>query len=140
MIKHWHGGAVAVGTLLLFALTPVRADAPGVLWQTTSQMVMEGMPFSPPPMTLEICKSSQWTRPPPPPRGQTCTQSNFQRTGNKISWDQVCTGEMDMIGHGEITFDGPDSYRGTITSTAEGVTMTINLSGKKKGTCDKPID
>lgn len=44
-----------------------------------------------------------------------------------------------MTGTGEITFEGEDAYEGAITVTADGMNMTINLSGKKLGTCDKPI-
>jgi hypothetical protein len=44
-----------------------------------------------------------------------------------------------MTGTGEITFEGTDSYTGAINATAEGMTMTINLSGTKIGTCDNPI-
>jgi hypothetical protein len=50
-----------------------------------------------------------------------------------------CSGQMPMEGTGELTFDSADSYRGTIKATAEGMPMTINLSGKKIGTCDKPV-
>jgi hypothetical protein len=46
---------------------------------------------------------------------------------------------MPMEGTGEISFDSADSYTGTIKATAEGMPMTINLSGKKIGTCDKPV-
>jgi len=46
---------------------------------------------------------------------------------------------MPMTGTGEIAFEGPDAYTGVIKATAEGMTMTIKLSGKKIGTCDKPI-
>jgi hypothetical protein len=49
-----------------------------------------------------------------------------------------CSGQMPMTGHGEITFEGTDSYTGVINATAEGVAVTIKLSGKKLGTCDKP--
>ena len=51
----------------------------------------------------------------------------------------ACTGgDMPMTGTGEITFEGTDTYRGAINATAEGVNVTINLSGKKIGTCDNP--
>jgi hypothetical protein len=43
-----------------------------------------------------------------------------------------------MKGTGEITFEGTDSYSGAIKATAEGMDMTIELSGKKVGTCDNP--
>jgi hypothetical protein len=126
--------------VLLVALAPARADAPGVLWQTTSQMVMTGLPYSPPPNTTKLCRAAVWNSPPPPPPGQSCTTSNFQRDGEKVSWDTQCTGEMDMTGHGEITFTSAETYTGTINFTAEGMTITMNLSGTKIGDCDNPID
>ena len=129
----------AAASLILLALAPARADdPPGVLWEMTSQMEMVGMPMAMPPNKLKICTAREWTRP-PPGGDQTCVNTNFQRTGNKASWDMQCSGEMPMSGHGEITFEGEDSYSGTIDATAEGMTMKINLSGTKIGTCDKPI-
>jgi hypothetical protein len=139
MTKHLQSGLAAAGTLLLLIFTPARADAPGVLWESTSQMVMEGMPFSPPPNKVKFCAAADSSQPPPSPPGQNCTVSNMQREGSKVTWDTQCTGEMDMTGHGEITYDGTDAYAGEINMSAEGVNMKITLSGKKLGECDKPI-
>ena len=134
------GRLVAAFVLLLVILAPARADdPPGILWQSTSQMVMEGMPFSPRPNTLKVCAAADAREPPPPPPGQSCTVSNVQRSDNKVTWDTQCTGEMEMTGHGEMTYDTPDSYTGEINFTAEGMTITTKLSGKKIGECDKPI-
>lgn len=134
------GRLLATSAAVIAILTPAHADdPPGVLWQTTSQMVMEGMPFSPPPNTVKFCAAKDASQPPPPPPGQTCTVSNTQRSGNKVTWDTQCTGEMEMTGHGEITYDSPDSYTGEIKFSAEGMTMTTKLTGKKIGECDKPI-
>jgi hypothetical protein len=138
MIRSWPGRLAAVATIGFLTLAPVRADAPGVLWQTTSQMVMEGLPFSPPPTSLKVCTPAVWTRP-PPGGDPTCVNTNFQRTGNKVTWAMQCSGDMPMTGTGEITFEGTDSYKGAITATAEGMTMLIRLSGTKLGTCDNPI-
>ena len=129
--------AASIG--LMAALAPARADAPGILWKTTSQMVMSGLPYSPPPNTSQLCTAAEWTQPPPPPPGQTCTNSNFQRDGNTVTWDTQCTGEMEMSGHGEITFTNADAYTGAINFTAEGMTVTVNLSGTKVGECNNPI-
>ena len=139
MTNRSQSGVALGGTLLLLVLAPARADAPGVLWQSTSQVVMEGMPFSPPPNTVKFCAARDSSQPPPSPPGQTCTVSNQQRSGNKVTWDTQCTGEMETTGHGEITYDSPDSYTGVIEMSAEGVGMKINLTGKKIGDCDKPI-
>ena len=139
MIKPWFGRLLAAFSILWVTLIPARADSPGVLWQSTSQMTMEGMPFTPPPNTIKFCAARDSNQPPPPPPGQTCTVSNMQRSGNKVTWDTQCTGEMDTTGHGEITYDSDDSYTGVIELAAEGVSMKINLTGKKIGDCDKPI-
>lgn len=138
MIMSWTGRLAAVTSLILLALTPARAtDPPGILWQTTSQMVMEGMPMSMPPQTLKLCTTREWTRP-PPGGDSTCVNSEFKRVGNKVTWKMRCSGEMPMTGTGEITFADPDNYSGAITAAAEGMSMTINLTGKKIGTCDNP--
>jgi len=139
MIRTWSGRLAAAVSLVFMALTPVFADdPPGVEWETTSQMVMTGLPFSPPLTRLKVCTPRVWTRP-PPGGDPTCVNSNFQRVGNKVTWTMQCSGDMPMTGEGEITFNGTDAYTGAITATAEGMTMTINLTGTKIGTCDRPI-
>lgn len=131
---------MAATAALLLMFSPVRADdPPGVVWETTSQMAMEGMPMAMPVQHLKLCTPKVWTAP-PPGGDKTCVNSNFQRVGNKATWTMQCSGEMPMTGTGEMTFEGADSYTGAITATAEGMTMTIKLSGKKTGaTCDKPL-
>jgi hypothetical protein len=129
----------ATSAFLLLTLASARGDdPPGVLWETTSQMVMEGMPMGMPPQTVKFCAAREWTKP-PPGGDASCVTSNFQREGNKVTWTMQCTGQMPMQGTGEITFDGSDSYTGAINATAQGMTMTIKLSGHKVGTCDKPV-
>lgn len=129
----------AASSLVLLALAPARADdPPGVLWEMTSQMEMVGMPMAMPPKKLKVCTAKEWTKP-PPGGDQTCVNSDMQRVGNKVTWTTQCSGQMPMTGTGEITFAGEDSYSGAITATAEGMNMTIKLSGKKLGTCDNPV-
>ena len=129
----------AASSLVLLALAPARAvDPPGIEWETTSQMVLPGLPFSPPPTTVKVCTPRVWTKP-PPGGDKTCVNTDFVRTGNKVTWTMQCSGQMPMTGTGEITFTGEDSYEGAIAATADGMSMTIKLSGKKLGTCDKPV-
>lgn len=139
MIRTWSGRLAAAVSLVFMALAPVFADdPPGIQWDMTSQMVMTGLPFSPPPTKLKMCTPRVWTRP-PPGGDPSCVTSNFQQVGNKVTWTMQCSGDMPMTGDGEITFQGTDSYTGAINATAEGMTITINLSGVKTGTCDRPI-
>jgi hypothetical protein len=132
------GRLLAATAAAVFLLVSARAeDPPGVLWETTSQMVMEGMPMTMPPSTVKVCTAREWTKP-PPGGDSSCVNTNFRRVGNKASWTTQCSGQMPMSGTGEISFEGEDSYTGVIKATAEGVNMTINLSGRKVGTCDNP--
>jgi hypothetical protein len=129
----------AASSLAFLVLAPAQAaDPPGVLWETTSQMSMAGMPFTPPPQTTKVCTPKVWTKP-PPGGDATCVNTDFVQSGNTVTWKTQCSGQMAMTGTGEITFGGEDAYEGAITATADGMNMTINLSGKKLGTCDKPI-
>ncbi len=139
MFKPWSGRLLAASAILLVALAPARADdPPGILWDMTSQMSMQGLPFSPPPTKLKMCTPRVWTRP-PPGGDQTCVNSNFQRVGNKVTWTMQCSGDMPMTGTGEINYaDDEASYTGVITASADGMNLTINLTGRKLGTCDNP--
>lgn len=138
MIRTWSGRLATALSVACIAMVPVSAQAPGVQWETTSQPIMPGLPFAPPPMKLKICAHATWTAP-PPSGDQTCTNSNFQIANGLATWDTVCTGEMAMTGRGEIQFDpSGNSYTGQIVSVVEGMTMTVKLTGKKIGTCDNP--
>jgi hypothetical protein len=116
---------------------PAAANQPGVLWESTSQTVMEGLPMQMPVQKMKICSAKQWTQP-PAGGDQSCTNTDFKIVGSKATWTVQCTGEMEMTGVGEITFDGPDSYSGAIKFTSEEVNMTVKLTGRKIGGCDNP--
>jgi hypothetical protein len=132
------GRLAAAAALLLVGIGPAHAaDPKGVLWESTSRVVLPGMPSGPPPTTVKVCTKEEWTEP-PPGGDESCESSDFQRVGDKVTWKTKCTGDMPMTGTGEITFQGEDSYTGAIRAKAEGVDMTIELSGKKLGTCEDP--
>jgi hypothetical protein len=129
--------ATASGAFFL-VLSPARAaDPPGVLWETTSQMAMPGMPGQMPAQTAKVCSPKNWTKP-PPGGDKSCVTSDYKMVGNKATWKMQCSGQMPMQGTGQMTFESPDSYTGAIQATAQGMNMTIKLSGKKVGTCDNP--
>jgi hypothetical protein len=128
----------AVLPALLFAASGATADdQPGVLWETTSQPVMEGMPMQMPAQTQKTCVAKEWTAP-PPSGDRSCTSSNFTKNGDKATWTVQCAGEMPMNGTGEITFDGTDAYTGSVKLAAAQMKMTVKLSGRKVGGCDNP--
>lgn len=130
--------AAAASLVLPLVLSPARAaDPAGVLWEMTSQMAMPGMPTPMPAQTTKTCTAKTWTKP-PPGGDKSCVSSDYRLVGNKATWTMQCSGQVPMQGAGEITFAGSDSYTGAITATAQGMNMTIKLSGRKIGTCDNP--
>jgi hypothetical protein len=140
MSNRWYGRLMAAASLACVLLTSVHAadEQPGILWETTSQSEMEGMPFRMPMQTMKVCAAKEWTRP-PAGGDKNCRTSDFKVAGSKATWTVQCTGEMDMTGVGEMTFEGPDAYTGNVKLTGDGMTMNIKLSGRKIGTCDKPL-
>lgn len=140
MIRSSLGHFLAVAAFVLMILVPVHAadEPPGILWETTSQTVMEGAPMQMPVNRSKVCAPREWTAP-PPGGDQSCTSSNFRRNGLTATWSVQCTGAMAMNGEGEITFDSDmNSYSGQVKLAAEEMKLTIKLTGKKVGTCDNP--
>lgn len=125
MVRYWIG---SIGSVV--ALVGIALAADGVRWTTTSQMSMQGLPFSPAPQTSEFCAPLVWTRP-PPGGDASCKNTNYKLVDRTATWDTECSGRMAMKGTGMITFEGTDKYRGQITAMSNGVSMIITLSGKK---------
>jgi hypothetical protein len=144
MIRRIRGRGLAVGctclcsAFLVRALADDAAAAKGDLWETTSQMSMEGMPMQMPVQKLKVCAAKNRTEPPGASNPQhNCTNSNMKRVGDKVTWDVQCT-QPDMTGQGEINYSGTDAYTGSIKFVAEQGNMTIKLTGHKTGGCDHP--
>ena len=130
--------AAAAWLTCFLVVAPARAaDPPGVLWETTSQMAMAGMPTQMPAQTQKVCSPKTWTKP-PPGGDKSCVTSDYKMVGSKATWKMQCSGQMPMQGTGEINFQGPDAYTGVVQATSQGMNMTIRLAGKKVGTCDNP--
>jgi hypothetical protein len=139
--------ALLLGTFLLAPLSGARADdtaAPGVLWETSSQVSMEPMegmegmpPMQMPANTRTQCSPAVWTQPPATgEQDRGCVNSDFLREENKLSWTSVCEGPPAMTGQAEIVFDGEDAYSGSLRYTSEEGSIVIALSGTRIGECD----
>jgi hypothetical protein len=127
----------AAALLLGSAATPAAGDpaSAGESWEVTSQMTMPGMPMQMPAQTRRVCVKPDAAPENPDP---SCRNTELSRTANKLIWRVECTGEHAMSGRGEITYSSPSAYTGSIRfESAEGG-MTLELSGKKLGTCQAP--
>ena len=139
MIKASMGRLAAAAALALVPvhLPALAAERPGVLWETTSQMAMPGMPMQMAPQTQKVCSPKTWTKP-PPGGDKSCVVSDYKMVGSKATWKMQCSGQMPMQRTGELNFEGSDAYTGAIQATGQGMNLTIKLAGKKVGTCDNP--
>lgn len=111
------------------------AAEPGVQWQQTVEMQMQG--FAMPAQTSTVCvPKSGMTEPPGTGRDEKCKVTNVRNDGKRMTWSMTCDGEERMTGEGEI-LQRPDGYDGKMTVRSSQGEMLMKMSGKKLGTaCD----
>jgi len=127
--------------LALSAALPAVAQnkEPGDLWEVTNEMSMSGMPAGmnlPQRPPQRVCRARTSDKPPVGDNDGRCEMSDTQRSGNAFSWKMRCEGNPPSTGTGEMTYEGRDSYKGTMTMNVSGQTMMIKMVGKRVGECD----
>jgi len=128
---------------LLLVLSASGADAapagkePGDLWEVTSKMSMEGMPMEMPATTQKVCAPKTWTEPPGGNADKHCETIDFKNSATTTTWKVRCAGPPVMTGEGEITRTSPDAYTGTMKVKSPDGEMTMKLSGRRVGDCDR---
>jgi hypothetical protein len=133
--------APAVLALALSAALPATAQSkePGDLWEVANEMSMTGMPAGmqmPQRPPQKICRARNSDQPPVSDNGGKCEMYDVQRSASSFAWKMRCQGNPPSTGSGEMTYEGRDSYKGTINMTAGGHQMTMKLTGKRIGECD----
>jgi len=137
-IQFLAGALFLLGSSHILLADPV-ADAPGDLWQVTSQMSMQGMDMQMPVQTSQVCAPKEWTQPPGGAnQQQNCQNSDFTKDGDKVSWKITCTDAAHTTGEGEITREGADAYTGSIKFSTDRGKMTIALTSSRIDGCDNP--
>lgn len=128
-------------SLSVISIVPAKAQEPekGVLWQTTAEAEIPGVPTKMPPYTAKYCSKEEWTKPPETTQdgSQNCRHTSFAQTPTNVTWSMICDNPP-MTGNGEINFNRTDAYTRFVTMNAEQMSMKINLTGKKIGSCDNP--
>ena len=125
------------GLLLgLAAAAPLPARAApaevGDLWEDTMEMNLPGMPARP--QVHQRCSARNADAVPTGNQDNgNCTTSDVKRTPTSMAWKVSCPG---TVGSGEMVYEGRDRYRGTMTVTSEGQTMTMKMSGRRLGESD----
>ncbi len=125
------------GIALALSLAPARAadTEPGVWWEQTIEMSMQGM--SMPATTQRTCVPKKgMTEPPGAARDERCKVSDVKTVGSKMTWKMECSEPERMTGEGEIT-RGKDTYAGSMAMHSARGDMTMKMKGKLVGgDCD----
>ncbi len=118
------------------AQNPMRAGE----WEITMQMQMANLPMQMPVMKTTQCVTQEEIDEPgralqsgPPGATDSCKVTDQKIDGNKVSWKMACNG---MTATGDLTFEG-DTYKGVMTASTPQGEMTMNMSGKRLGACEK---
>jgi hypothetical protein len=129
----------AVVTLVLSFALPAAAQPreAGDLWEVTNEMSMPGMPAGmqmPQRPPQRVCRARNSDKPPVADNDNRCESYDVKRTPTSYAWKMRC--ENNTTGTGEITYEGRDSYKGTINMNVGGQSMTMKMTGKRVGDCD----
>jgi len=124
--------------LSLICSTPVIAETGDELWEVTSKMEMEGMPFAMPAQKVKVCMKKNDMKNPnkaiPKNRDQKCQMTDVKSSGNKTTWTMKCEGEHPMTGRGEMT-RGEGFYNGKTEMHMDQGDMKMSYEGKRIGSC-----
>jgi hypothetical protein len=144
LIPHF-GRILTIGMLVLLCTLGMTVSSQAMdiqegEWETTIEMVIEGLPFSIPPMKSTQCLTQN--EPLPENSAHDCRVKERQTTGNTLNWAVTCQDRRSTSeGSGEITYAGK-SYQGNMLMvvTQKGEEgrlnrMTMKLSGRHLGPC-----
>ncbi len=111
------------------------AAEPGVLWEQTVEMQMQG--FSMPPTTSKFCAPKKdWSQPPKSGRDDNCKVTDVKHDGPHMTWKMACEGKEPMTGEGDIVHQGT-TYSGRMTMHSSRGDMVMKMQGKSLGDpCD----
>jgi len=115
-------------------------------WGVSYRMVVVGMPFPMPPITMKktMCLSQKDYIPDNAQQGQDCKISDQKVTGNTVTWTMHCkTRDGTIVGQGKITYHG-DRYDGLMEAkliATDNPGMPIryryDMQGERLGACGK---
>jgi len=126
---------------LCFGLTALAGSHASIqpgLWQFEYTTTVTGMPFAMPARTntqkkcvtqeeaKKIWQSASESK------GEKCQYTDLKKTGSHVAWKMKCTGNSNMQGHGEVTFESSTAYHGTIEMAmqSEGQSMNTHMEFK----------
>lgn len=125
------------GTSLLAADGPRRDGK----WETTMRMEMPGLPIKLPAVKTVTCVTKEDAENPEKSvpsasREGSCKVSDYQIDGQTVTWKFKCEGKNPSTGEGTLTYT-ENAYDGELIVDTDGQEMTMKMSGKRLGDCEK---
>ena len=106
----------------------------GELWEVTTQMNMAGMPPGMGSQTHQVCNEKTADRKPVIPAREKCKVTDYKESGNRVTITMSCPDGTGVI---EQTFNAARTeYKGTMKMKMRDGEMTMNMAGRKIGSCD----
>lgn len=110
-------------------------------WEITTKMTMPGMPMEMPPFTHTQCMTREDFVPEntqPQQGGGNCEPVNVKTSGNTVTWSMKCKNEDGSVvtGNGTMTYKN-DSFSGSMKMNQNGMAMTLKMTGKYIGKCER---
>ena len=105
-------------------------------WELTTTMEMPGMPMKLPPSQVTHCFTKEDVKDQKNTisGNKDCTVTEFNESGNKVTWKMICTGQSAGESSGVTVFNG-DSYESTMKMQTQGQTMDMNVKARRLGNC-----
>ena len=125
------------GACLALAVTAAGAADNGDLWEVTTQMNMAGMPAGMGGQTRQVCTERGDPKKSMQRDDGKCKVTDFKESGNRMTMTFQCpegTGTLDNTFNAART-----EYKGTMKMTSKQGEMTMNMHGRKVGTCDAQV-
>lgn len=136
---------VASAALAVSGLPPARAAAEGHLVELTMQVQehMQGMPALPAhTVTRQICLpegSFDQHALAQLQSGPSCQVTHYDRQGDTVTFDAVCTAPQAVTSHGVFHLTGGTDFTGTVQTAMDmaghAVTVDTAYTGKGAGSC-----
>ena len=132
------------------------------LWELKTTISIPGSPQAIPPQTIKHCytKAEAQKQADGVPANKDCKMTKHNVTGNKVTWEMVCTGQQKGTMTGEViqgkgttqsrtkstlngmttetyteTTYGKDTMQSRTKSTMQGMTTETQTTGKRLGNC-----
>jgi hypothetical protein len=136
-VAAWRRGLFSVaGVCVLAVAQVVMAQGSDDQYDITVKMEMAGMTM--PPMSQRMCVKKGASDGDFVPQQENCRVSDTTRSGSRLTFKMICTGNNPMTGTGDFTFVA-NGYNGQIRlkgkMEGQDVAMTQTIDARRVGGC-----